>query len=130
MIMLLLFVVASLCHLSAGVLCSCPDSFESEEHICCSCEDHIQDCSHHDMSFSGLGCKVHFSFQSDAIHFIESKSQSQEQTHYNLFLCCIILNLVEQASLDDSFNVFDNYRFSSTEWSVLSCSLRAPPVLV
>lgn len=130
LLLLLLFVGASFCHLSVGLICSCDQGEADNEHHCCSCEIHLQDCSHHDKTIHERGCQLHFYSHDDATQVVESREQRGGGQIYKLFLCSNIQGLVEITSLSLLSSLFDGYSFSSFEWTLLSCSLRAPPVLV
>lgn len=138
--MLLLFVVALFCRLSATFMCSCVEDHEHEVdsdhthevHICCSCPDHISDCSHHDKKYQDHSC--HFHFAADSIiaeeAIVESRGHSIGSSDKALFVVayCILYNINLFSTSEETLDT-DNYHFSVQPWRSASCSLRAPPVL-
>lgn len=139
--MLLLFVVALFCRLSATFMCSCAEDHEHdtnsnhthEVHICCSCPDHISDCSHHDKKYQDHSCHFHFTADNVVAEeaIIESRSSSADSSDKAIFVLayCILYN-IRLFSTPEDYLYADSYHFSTQQWRSVSCSLRAPPVLV
>lgn len=139
--MLLLFAVALFCRLSATFMCSCTQDHEHdsthshthEVHVCCSCPDHISDCSHHDKKYQDHSCHFHFSIDGavaeEAIFEARNNNASSPDRASFILAYNILLNtpiFAESKSVD----YFSYNRSCISQWSSVSIPLRAPPVLV
>lgn len=132
--MLLLFVVALACQLMANLLCSCEEHHRADMHICCSCSEHLTDCSNHDQSFNQSCCQLHSigNILGSLVDVTVGKSGRLSQDLNFEFYLVLRDPLRYFAHLPSLVPPVEQgcYIFSSTEWTPLSYSLKAPPTLV
>ncbi len=133
---LLLFVAAFASRISVVYLCSCHDHSHShiEEHHCCSCPDHVSDCSYHDIFIKDKCCNFHNFVDADFAMLISaSESRSERGTlwhvHSAIVLCSALCG-VDDPDVEEHIKTTYRYQPLFSQWSGVSDSLRAPPALV
>ncbi len=131
--LLLLFVAAFACRLSASMLCSCDEYHHAEEHHCCHCPEHDVQCRNHDFSLSETTCNYHFDFDEIVAHLPAGESKSVRSALYELpTLFLIFCEAQDSCEVDksDHEKYIGRHQPLNSQWCALSHSLRAPPALV
>ncbi|MFR9545736.1 MAG: hypothetical protein SNJ29_09190 [Rikenellaceae bacterium] len=132
----LLFVISIGCRLSLGLFCSCEEDVHRHEHervhVCCSCPEHISDCCHHDKTYKDHSCHFHLDGYAFVAEQITNEVKSNNINSLGRVILFLTYSLFGSAGCvtDERVEHFDSYSFAVSEWSSVSCSLRAPPVLV
>ncbi|MFI3323365.1 MAG: hypothetical protein SNI45_05000 [Rikenellaceae bacterium] len=130
--LLLLFVAAFACRLSAGLLCSC-EVHHAEEHHCCPCPEHNAECLNHDFSFGETKCSYHFGFDEIIAQLPAGESKSIRSALCEL--STLLLAFCEgrnscEADNSDCVRYLRWHQPLSSQCCASSHSLRAPPALV
>lgn len=94
----------------------------------------MTDCSYHDQSFSeSCYCVFHFSADEHMAQFFNSNVKLQNDNNLEPIVLPLLFPFLKSVFNVDtvvSSAVDDCDRFSLIEWGGVSCSLRAPPILV
>lgn len=132
-VLLLLFVVAFACRLTAGLMCCCDELLPTQVHHCCSCSDHAPQCLNHTQSLKSPNCQMH-NLDSSGKYIYVSSFESNNRALNELACVALTLawfslsNLIDLDSVINSLRREIVYLFSSSQWSPISSSLKSPPV--